>query len=168
MEAITLQHTKEEIYDILRAKDIEFETVDHVAVHTMEEMERELGRDTSDIAKNAFLRDEKKKHWYLVVVQKDKSIDMAKLKDTIGSTRLSFARPDYLMDHLGVGPGAVSPLAILNDEAHRVEVIMDEEMAKKDMIGIHPCDNTSTVFMKYKDLEKLIKANGNSIRTVKV
>lgn len=163
-----MQQTKDEIYEILRANDIEFETVDHPPVHTMEEMEREISRDISDIAKNAFLRDEKKKHWYLVVVQKDKSIDMAKLKDAIGSTRLSFARPDYLMERLGVEPGAVSPLALLNDKEHIVEVIMDEDMAKKDMIGVHPCDNTATVFMKYKDLEKLIKANGNSIRKVKV
>lgn len=163
-----MQHTKAEIYEILKGKGIEFETVDHPPVHTMEEMEREISRDISDIAKNAFLRDEKKKHWYLIVVQKDKSIDMAKLKDTIGSTRLSFAREDYLLERLGVEPGAVTPLAILNDENHIVEVIMDEDMAKKEMIGVHPCDNTSTVFMKYKDLEKLIKDNGNSIRKVRI
>ena len=163
-----MQHTKEEVYEILKAKGFAFETVDHPAVHTMEEMEREISRDISDIAKNAFLRDEKKKHWYLVVVQKDKSIDMAKLKESIGSTRLSFARPDYLMERLGVEPGAVSPLTILNDEAHIVEVIMDEDMAKKEFIGVHPCDNTATVFMKYNDLEKLIKDNGNSIRKIKI
>lgn len=163
-----MQHTKEEVYEILKGKGFEFETVDHPPVHTMEEMAQEIPRDLSDVAKNAFLRDEKKKHWYLVVVQKDKNIDMSKLKDAIGSTRLSFARPDYLLERLGVEPGAVSPLAILNDKEHIVEVLMDEDMMKKELIGVHPCDNTSTVFMKYKDLEKLIKENGNSIKKIKV
>lgn len=161
-------HSKEEIYEVLRAKGIEFEAVDHAPVHTMEEMAQEIDRDLTDVAKNAFLRDEKKKHWYLVVLQKDKNLDMTKLREAIGSTRLSFAREDYLMERLGVLPGAVTPLAVLNDPGHVVEVIMDQDIAKKELVGIHPCDNTSTIWMKVKDLEALIKENGNSIKKIRV
>lgn len=161
-------HSKEEIYEILRTKGFEFETEDHAPVFTMEEMAREIPRDLSDVAKNAFLRDEKKKHWYLVVLQKDKNIDMTKLKEAIGSTRLSFAREDYLLERLGVTPGAVTPLAVLNDPDHVVEVIMDQDIAKKERVGVHPCDNTSTLWMKVKDLEALIRQNGNSIRKIRV
>ncbi|KAF5041460.1 Prolyl-tRNA editing protein ProX [anaerobic digester metagenome] len=158
--------TKEEVYAVLTDKGYEFESVDHVPVFTMEEMEREIHRDLSDVAKNVFLRDEKKKHWYLVVVQKDKNLDMAKLKDKIGSTRLSFAREDYLMERLGVERGAVTPLAILNDPDHMVEVILDEDMARRERIAIHPCDNTATVWMKVRDLETLIRENGNSLKKI--
>ncbi len=163
-----MQHTKEEVYEVLRSKGYSFEAVDHPPVFTMEEMEQEIHRDLSDVAKNAFLRDEKKKHWYLVVLPKDKSIDMVKLREAIGSTRLSFAREDYLMERLGVEKGAVTPLAILNDSDHIVEVIIDEEMTRKELIGIHPCDNTSTIWMRYADLETLIRENGNTIKKIRL
>lgn len=160
--------TKEEVYEVLRSKGIQFEAVDHPAVFTMEDMEREIHRDLSEVVKNVFLRDEKKKHWYLVVIPKDKSLDMVKLKDVIGSTRLSFAREDYLMERLGLEKGAVTPLGILNDPDHIVEVIIDAEVAAKPRIGIHPCDNTATVWMDYADLAGLIRANGNSLRLVRL
>lgn len=160
--------TKAEVYEVLRSKGINFEAVDHPPVFTMEEMEREIDRDLTEVVKNVFLRDEKKKHWYLVVIPKDKSLDMAKLKDVIGSTRLSFAREDYLMERLGVEKGAVTPLAILNDPGHIVEVIIDEEVAAKPRIGVHPCDNTATVWIDYADLAGLIRTNGNSLKLVRL
>lgn len=160
--------TKAEVYEVLRSKGINFEAVDHPPVFTMEEMEREIDRDLTEVVKNVFLRDEKKKHWYLVVIPKDKSLDMVKLKDVIGSTRLSFAREDYLMERLGVEKGAVTPLAILNDPGHIVEVIIDEEVAAKPRIGVHPCDNTATVWIDYADLAGLIRTNGNSLKLVRL
>lgn len=110
----------------------------------------------------------KRKHWYLIVVQKDKSIDMAKLKDTIGSTRLSFAR-----EGLPAGaPGGWTRCGNSTGHPQRWKSYRRSNYGwrhgKKEMIGVHPCDNTSTVFMKYKDLEKLIKDNGNSIRKVRI
>ena len=163
-----MQHTKQEVYSILDAKGFNYEVVDHPPVFTMEEMEQEIDRDLSDVAKNVFLRDAKKKHWFLVVMAKDKNLDMVKLREILGSTRLSFAREDYLKERLGVSQGAVSPLAVLNDTEHIVEVIIDEEMAAKELIGIHPCDNTSTLWMRYEDLETLIRENGNSIKKIKL
>ena len=160
--------TKAEVYEVLRSKGINFEAVDHPPVFTMEEMEREIDRDLTEVVKNVFLRDEKKKHWYLVVIPKDKSLDMVKLKDVIGSTRLSFAREDYLMERLGVEKGAVTPLAILNDPGHIVEVIIDEEVAAKPRIGVHPCDNTATVWLDYADLAGLIRTNGKSLKLVRL
>ncbi len=160
--------SKEQVYAVLEEKGFEYRVEEHPAVFTMEDMERELKDGAKDVVKNAFLRDAKKKHWYLVLMQEGKSLDMAKLQSTIRSTRLSFASAEYLMERLGVAPGAVSPLAILNDTDHIVEVLVDEALAKKDIVGVHPCDNTATVFMKTKDLEQLIKDNGNSVKTIKI
>lgn len=163
-----MAYNKEEIYEILKEKGFAFDVVEHIPVFTMEEMEKEIQRDTRDIVKNAFLRDEKKKHWYLVLMEKDKSLDMNKLREKLGSSRLSFAREDYLKERLGVGAGAVSPLAILHDVEHKVEVLLDEDLARHELVGVHPCDNTATVFMKTRDLEQLIRDNGNSIKKISI
>ena len=163
-----MKHSKKEIYTILEEKGYHYEAVDHPPVFTMEEMEREINRGLSDVAKNVFLRDAKKKHWYLVVMAKNKNLDMVKLRETLGSTRLSFAREDYLMERLGVSQGAVSPLAVLNDTENIVEVIIDEEITSKERIGIHPCDNTSTIWMRFEDLKTLIQEHGNSIQIIKL
>lgn len=160
--------SKEQVYAVLEEKGYDYTVEEHPAVFTMEDMVRELKDGAKDVIKNAFLRDAKKKHWYLVLMEEGKSLDMAKLQSKIRSTRLSFANAEYLMERLGVAPGAVSPLAILNDTDHIVEVLVDEALTKKDTVGVHPCDNTATVFMKTKDLEQLIKDNGNSVKTIKI
>ncbi len=160
--------TKAEVYEVLKEKGFDFEVVEHPPVFTMEDLKKELQSGADDVIKNAFLRDAKKKHWYLVLMQEGKSLDMAKLQKTLGSTRLSFANADYLIERLGVTPGAVSPLAVLNDKDNIAEVLIDGDLMGKEVVGVHPCDNTATIFMKMKDLEQLIKSNGNSVKTIRI
>ncbi|PKK40057.1 hypothetical protein ABB02_00563 [Clostridiaceae bacterium JG1575] len=162
-------HKKEEIYELLNEKHIPFKVLDHPPVWTMEDMAKIMSEEEfSDVAKNAFLRDEKKKHWYLVVLRKDKTINMGSLREAIGSTRLSFAREDYLMERLGVTPGAVSPLAVFHDVQGTVEVLVDQELTRREFIGVHPLDNTATIWLKYQDLVKLLKESGHPPRAIVV
>ncbi|HXK78515.1 MAG TPA: YbaK/EbsC family protein, partial [Oscillospiraceae bacterium] len=90
-------------YELVRCKPAE----------TME-MLTEIGLEQKGvIGKNLFLRDAKGRRHFLVFVYGDKKVDLAALKDKIGSTRLSFGSAERLESHLGLLKGSVSPLGVL-------------------------------------------------------
>ena len=91
-----------------------------------------------------------KKH-YLVVLKGDKKANLKSIKSQINSTALSFASEERLEKHLGLSKGSVTPLGIINDEEHLVNIVLDEDLKKEEIIGVHPNVNTSTVFISYND-----------------
>ena len=138
---------KEEVKVFLKEKRIPFRWVEHKAVYTIEEME-ELGLEKmEETAKNLFLRDQKGKNHFLVV-------------------RLSFASEERLEKYLGLKKGAVTPLGILNDTACAVKVFLDRDFLEKEEIGVHPNDNTASVYLKTADLMQIIKEHGNSLEVL--
>lgn len=157
---------KQDIYNILKEMNIDYSVTEHKPVYTIEEM-NDLGMENIDhVIKNLFIRDDKKKNYYLVLVQKDKTVNLNKLKETINSRRLSFASEEDLKKYLGLKKGAVSPLGIVNDENKFVKVIIDRDIKNLEFIGVHPMENTATVWINVEDLQKLIKSNGNYINFV--
>lgn len=108
-----------------------------------------------------------KKH-YLVVLKGDKKADLKSIKSQINSTALSFASEERLEKHLGLSKGSVTPLGIINDEEHLVNIVLDEDLKKEEIIGVHPNVNTSTVFISYNDLIKFINSFGNEIFYVNI
>lgn len=156
---------KQEVKTFLEEKNIPFEWVEHKAVFTIEEME-ELGLESMDeIAKNLFLRDQKGKRHFLVVVKGLKQVNLKELGEKLG-TKLSFASEERLEKYLGLKKGAVTPLGILNDENCAVEVYMDEDLCKLERIGVHPNDNTASVYLSPADLLNIIKEHGNSLEVL--
>lgn len=160
--------TKEEVHAKLDAMGISCETIKHEAVFTIDEMKLIEGMKIEDVCKNLFLRDEKGKRHFLVVLDEAKSADLKSIRAQIGSTRLSFASEDRLMNNLGLTRGAVTPLGVLNECAANVEVLMDEDLRGRPRLGVHPCDNTETLWLSYADLEKIIKSCGNSLKFIKI
>lgn len=157
---------KQDIYNILKEMNIDYSVTEHKPVYTIDEM-NELGIENIDhVIKNLFVRDDKKKNYYLVLVQKDKTVNLNKLKETINSRRLSFASEEDLEKYLGLKKGAVSPLGIVNDENKFVKVIIDRDIKNLEFIGVHPMENTATVWINVEDLQKLIKSNGNFVNFV--
>ena len=108
-----------------------------------------------------------KKH-YLVVLKGDKKADLKSIKSQINSTALSFASEKKKKKYLGLSKGAVTPLGIINDEEHLVNIVLDEDLKKEEIIGVHPNVNTSTVFISYNDLIKFINSFGNEIFYVNI
>ena len=129
----------------------------------MEEMDRAGITQKGIICKNLFLRDAKGKNHFLVSVPEEKRVDLKGLAEKIGSTKLSFASGERLAKYLGVSQGCVSPLGILNDESGTVTMVFDEDLKGKTDVGIHPNDNTATLWLAFSDLEKLISGHGNAI-----
>jgi Ala-tRNA(Pro) deacylase len=161
---------KEEILEILDALNIEYKEITHDAVYTIEEMDA-LGKDYFEgakICKNLFVRDQKGKRHFLVVLPEEKRAPLDVIATKIGSTRLSFASNERLMKYLKLTPGAVTPLSVINDEENAVEVVLDEELKNESKVGVHPCVNTATVLLSMNDIEKYISSCGNKIKYIKI
>lgn len=158
---------KQEIYDFLTEKKVKFEKLEHDAVYTMEDMDNAGITEKGTVCKNLFLRDAKGKTHYLVTAPEEKNVDLRALSEKIGSTKLSFASAERLTKYLGVEQGCVSPLGVLNDESKSVIVIFDNDLQWNNEIGIHPNDNTATLWLSFKDLRKIIEGHGNSVMLVK-
>lgn len=157
---------KQEVKVFLEEKNIPFEWVEHKAVYTIDEME-ELGLESMDeIAKNLFLRDQKGKRHFLVVVKGEKQVNLKALGEKLGGVKLSFASEERLEKYLGLKKGSVTPLGVLNDEACAVEVYFDEDFLGMGKIGVHPNENTASVYLATQDLLNIIREHGNSLEIV--
>lgn len=158
---------REKVLEKLKEINITYKLVEHTPVYTIEEMDA-LGDifDNAKICKNLFLRDQKGKRHFLIVVPEEKRVPLSEIPEKIGSTRLSFASEERLMKYLKLTPGSVTPLAVINDEENEVEVFLDEDLKKEKLLGVHPCKNTSTVIITVKDLEKYIESCNNKYKYI--
>lgn len=151
---------KEETYQYLTGKSIPYEVTEHKAVFNMEELDSiELPYPEWD-AKNLFVRDDKKRNYYLLTVKGDKRVDLKEFRRQHGLRALSFASAEDLLAIMKLTPGSVTPLGILNDTEHKVHFYLDTEFAG-NKIGVHPNDNTATIWMQADDLIVLIQEHGN-------
>ena len=129
----------------------------------MEEMERAGINAHGCICKNLFLRDAKGKQHFLVTVPDERRVDLKWLSEALGTSKLSFASAERLDKYLGVPQGSVSPFGILNDESRSVIFAADSALTSLPVIGVHPNDNTATVFLSFADLRQIIENHGNSV-----
>ena len=157
---------KNSIIDLLDKTRVPYEIIDHPAVFTIEEMERLQLTHMDKVVKNLFIRDDKKRNYYLVLMQKDKSANLKELRTKIESKPLSFAGEDDLYKYLKLRKGEVTPFGALNDEDNTVTVIIDSELKDYEFIGVHPNDNTATVFISPDDLVKILDTKGQKIMFV--
>ena len=151
---------KEKVLSKLNELNCNYKEIEHAPVYTIEEMDA-LGNDFFEgamICKNLFVRDQKGKRHFLVVLPEEKRAPLDVIANKIGSTRLSFASPERLMKCLKLTPGSVSPLAVINDEESAVEVVLDEDLKNQVKVGVHPCVNTATILLSMSDVEKNISS----------
>ena len=160
-------YNKEATLRWLDEQGLSYEKLEHKAVFTMEEMDEAGISARGGVVKNLFLRDGKGKNHFLVVVPEEKRVNLIDLSAQLCASKLSFASADRLEKYLGVVQGAVSPLGILNDTEHVVEVVFDRDLCHAKKLGIHPNDNTATVWLSFKDLKKIIEKQGNPISYIK-
>ena len=110
------------------------------------------------------MRDDKKRNYYLITVRGDKRVDLKEFRHKYGTRALSFASENDLMQVLGLIPGAVTPLGLLNDAERKVQLYLDAAFfAEPGLIGVHPNDNTATVWLRADDLAALIREHGNPV-----
>lgn len=160
---------KAQIYQFLIDEQIEHEITEHQAVYTMGELFNvEVPYPECD-AKNLFVRDDKHKNYYLITVKGDKRVNLKEFRSKFNTRPLTFASADELMEIMSLIPGSVSPFGLLNDENRVVKFYIDDEFfLAPGKIGIHPNENTATVWLNTDDLIALINAHGNEITKIKI
>ena len=157
---------KEEVCAYLDSRGVVYDRVDHEAVFTMEAMDALSLPFANVVVKNLFLRDDKKRNYYLVVMPEDKPANLKALRAMLESRPLRFASADDLEAILGLRAGAVSPLGVLNDDERRVQVVLDKERCSYAGLGIHPNDNTATLHVPLPDVLAMLDAHGTPYRFV--
>ena len=156
-------------YDLLDSLNVEYQRIDHEPAMTMEacaEIDEALN---AVICKNLLLCNRQKTAFYLLMLPGEKHFKTSTFSKTIGSSRLSFADPEFMEQFLDITPGSVSVLGLMNDHDNRVQLVMDEDILKGEYFGCHPCINTSSLRLKISDLmEKIIPAMGHPPRIVPI
>lgn len=160
---------KQEIYDFIKKKNIWYEMTEHKAVYNMQELnDIQLPYKERD-GKNLFVRDDKKRNYYLITLKGDKKLDLKTFSDSYHTRRLSFASENDLSNLLGLKSGSVTPLGLLNDNDSKVIFYLDEDFLNDNgIIGVHPNDNTATVWLKALDLIDIIQEHGNPVNVIKI
>ena len=159
---------KNEIYDYLNKKNIKYEITNHEAVYTMEELSNIYVPYPEGNAKNLFLKDDKKKHYYLITVKGDKRVDLKEFRNKNNTRPLSFTSSNDLFNKMKLTPGSVTPLGLLNNEDKDIIYFIDRYFFDNNIIGVHPNDNTATIWLNPNDLIEIIKEHGNQVNFVKI
>ena len=158
---------KEEIYKLIKEKGYWHEITEHKAVFTMDEVNDIYVPYPEYDAKNLFVRDDKKRNYYLITVKGNKKVDLKEFRKNNNTRPLSFASENDLMTISNLIPGSVTPLRLLNDQELKVNFYLDKEfLTGKEIIGVHPNDNTATLWLKVEDLITLIKDHGSEVTII--
>lgn len=157
-----------ELNDFLANHRIDAERFDHPPVMTVEESERLVPTLPGAKTKNLFLRNKKGDRHFLVTVPHDLAVDLNALGARLGAGRLGFASAERLERHLGITPGSVSLLALVNDAMHSVEFVIDRRLWEADAVHAHPLRNDATMVLLHASLERFLAATGHPPRILDV
>ena len=152
------------VFETLDRMQIPYEVQEHPAAFTMEELERLGLLQKGEIPKNLFLRDASGKRHFLVTVAHARAVDTKWLRTQIGCSRLSFGSEERLERCLKLTPGSVGPFGVLNDSQLAVEVFFDRSLMNLPRIGVHPNDNTATVWIDPRGLARIVTEDGHSLK----
>ncbi|AZO20883.1 prolyl-tRNA synthetase associated domain-containing protein [Mesorhizobium sp. M1E.F.Ca.ET.045.02.1.1] len=160
--------TEAELYAFLADLGISVSTVRHPPLFTVADSQALRGEIPGGHTKNLFLKD-KKDNFFLVTVGEDAEVDLKQIHHLIGAAgRVSFGKPEMLMELLGVIPGAVTVFGLINDTAGRVKVVLDQELMNHDVINGHPLTNEATTTIAAADLVRFVEATGHDPVILKV
>ncbi|HVZ28931.1 MAG TPA: prolyl-tRNA synthetase associated domain-containing protein [Asticcacaulis sp.] len=158
-------YTPEKLLEALDDLGLKTSTLQHEAVFRVGEGEGIKDQLPGAHTKNLFLKDDKGKLW-LISAEQSARINLKALPKLIGSGRLSFGSEDRLMAALGVTPGSVTALALVNDPDHMVEFILDKTLAEADIVNFHPLTNTATTSLTQTDFRKFLESLNRKWRVV--
>lgn len=164
-----MQEAERKCYQFLDNLSIAYETLTHTSAFTMEEcaaVERQLG---APVCKNLFLCNRQQTQFYLLMLPGNKVFKTKFLSSELGCARLSFAGEEHMVKLLGIHPGAVSPMGLINDTQKKVLLVIDRDLLDSEYFGCHPCVNTATLRLRYDDLiERIVPATLHEHRIIRL
>ena len=152
--------TRHEILARLAALGIEQRTTQHPPVFTVDEARRYTRDIPGGHCKNLFLKDKRDRLW-LVTCLDEQPVDLNRLSKVLGAARFSFGRAELLQAVLGVAPGSVTPLAIVNDTVGRVTPVLDTKLLGHEWVNCHPLQNDATTTLRSRDLLAFVRYTGH-------
>ncbi len=156
------------LYELLKQLNIEFDYYEHPPAPTIEEAKKYWEDVEATHCKNLFFRNHKGNKHYLVVLKHTQQMNIHSIEQLLKQGKLSFASPERMAKHLGVQPGSVTPLALLNDATSHVKLFLDENLKKSERISFHPCINTASLVLKYSDFIRYVEHCGNEYEYLQV
>ena len=157
-----------ELLQFLDRLAIPYQRYEHVAVYTSEQARRLIAPLPGASAKNLFLRDKKGQRYFLLTLADTKALDLKSLAARLDLSRLSLAPVETLKARLGIEPGAVSLMALVNDPEHSVEVLIDRDIWQAEAVHCHPLVNTATLVIPLTGIRKFLEATGHTARIVDI
>lgn len=139
-------------YELLDELGIQYKRVEHspaASIAICKQVEQVLG---VEIFKNLFLCNRQKTKFFLLLIRGDKVFHTKDLSSQLGCSRLSFAQAEDMYRYLGVMPGSVSVLGLMNDSAAAVQLVIDKSVAEQETWGCHPCMNTASLSISRDDI----------------
>lgn len=160
--------TPKDLFGFLDQLNIEVKTTTHAPLYTVADSQNLRGSIEGGHTKNLFVKD-KKDNFFLLTVEENANIDLKTIHHTIGAAgKVSFGKPEAMLELLGVTPGAVTAFGPINDTGHKVSVFLDEDLMRHDIINCHPLVNTATTSIASSDLIKFLEATGHKPTIVKL
>jgi Ala-tRNA(Pro) deacylase len=160
--------TRDDLFRFLDGLGIGHKTFDHAPVFTVAESSALRDEIPGGHTKNLFVKD-KKDNFFLLTVEEHAVVDLKTLHTIIGAaSKVSFGKPEKLMEYLGVIPGSVTAFGVINDTGNNVTFILDEALAKEEIINCHPLSNDATTSIAVKDLLRFVEATGHTPLVLKV
>ena len=163
-----MNDVKRRVYAELERLGMPFESYEHPPVFNSEDVEKYWRDIPATPVKNLFLRNKKGNREYLVILGVEKRADLRQLVKIIGDDRFSFGSPERLMQTLGLTPGSVSPFGLLHEGSKHVLVIIDKDLRAAEKLIFHPNDNTASLTISFRDLERFLATRANSVRYIEV
>jgi Ala-tRNA(Pro) deacylase len=156
---VTVIDTPPPLAEKFSALGIQAVTYAHPPVFTVEEGKDFKHKIPGGHTKNLFLKDKKGQLW-LITALWDTAIDLKSLPDKIGCDRVSFGSAERMEAAIGVTPGSVTPLALMNDLQKTVKPVFDSRLMDCGLVNCHPLKNDKTTGLSPQDLLKFIKGLG--------
>ena len=164
----TAVKTRGDLLQFLADLGIEVTTRDHAPVFTVAEAAALAHDIPGGHTKNLFVKD-KKDQFFLLTVEENAVVDLKTVHTIIGAaSKVSFGKPEKLMDYLGVIPGSVTVLGAINDTGKNVTFILDQALMQFDVINCHPLSNDATTSIRRDDLLRFLEATGHKPLVLKV
>jgi Ala-tRNA(Pro) deacylase len=160
--------TRADLFAFLDGLGIRTETAEHPPLFTVADSQALRGEIAGGHTKNLFLKD-RKDSYFLLTVGEEAVVDLKQIHHVIGAAgRVSFGKPEALMELLGVTPGAVTVFGLVNDDGGRVRVFLDEALMAHDVINAHPLANDATTSIRSADLIRFVRATGHEPTILKL
>ncbi len=153
---------------LLEQRGVAYERLDHPAVFTADEADRLVPKARGAHAKNLLVEDRKSGRLFMLTVPFGKRTDLKATARALGTAKLSFASAETMLETLGVTPGAVSMMALVNDRSGRITLVLDRVLAEADAVQCHPLVNTATLIVDQPDLRRFLDAAGHAPEVLEV